>query len=317
MTITSPALPQLNGGTFITDGGLETSIIYHHGIDLPLFASFPLLGSEDGRNALRRYYRDYLDLARAKGAGFVFESATWRASADWGARLGYDAAALDRLNADAIALLRELRREYGLDARNSVISGNIGPRGDGYLVSARMTAEEAEAYHAAQIGTFARSGAEMVTAMTLNYAEEAIGIARAARRAGLPVALALTVETDGRLPDGMTLGEAIAAIDAATDMYPAYYMINCAHPSHFIATLEAGGDWKNRIRGLRVNASAKSHAELDAATELDAGDLGELARAHHDLKRLLPPLAVVGGCCGTDHRHIDAISEAFVVEAAA
>ena len=141
----------------------------------------------------------------------------------------------------------------------------------------------------------------------MNYAEEASGIARAAREAGMPVALSFTVETDGRLPTGQPLNEAIAQVDSETGAYPAYYMINCAHPTHFDTVLAPESEWINRIGGLRANASRMSHAELDEAEELDAGDPVELGQEYADLKRHLPNLTVLGGCCGTDHRHIEQI----------
>ena len=156
---------------------------------------------------------------------------------------------------------------------------------------------------------FAAAGADLVTVMTMNYVEEAIGVARAAKAAGMPVVVAFTVETDGRLRTGMGLGEAIAACDAATGGYPAYYMVNCAHPTHFRDVL-GGGGWLERIGGIRANASKMSHDELDEAPELDAGDPDELAEDYRGLMRVLPKLRVLGGCCGTDHRHVGAISGA-------
>lgn len=300
-------LPQLGGRLFLTDGGLETTLIYHDGIALPAFAAFDLLKDEAGTETLRRYYARYIAIARARGVGIVLESPTWRASADWGASLGYDAAALADANRRGIGLLLELRAALETRQTPIVVSGNLGPRGDGYRAEARMDVAAARAYHAAQILTFAATDADMVAALTMNYVEEAIGIAEAAREAALPVALSFTLETDGRLPAGDTLAEAIERTDAATGGYPAYYMINCAHPEHFESVLRGDGAWRGRIRGLRANASRRSHAELDASTQLDAGDPDELGRQYRALRALLPGLTVAGGCCGTDHRHVEAI----------
>jgi homocysteine S-methyltransferase len=186
----------------------------------------------------------------------------------------------------------------------------VGPRGDGYDPAALMSDKEAEAYHRAQIETFRDTAADMVSAITMTHVEEAIGIARAAARAGLPAAISFTVETDGRLPTGHTLAEAIERVDAATSRYPAYYMINCAHPTHFEHVLEAGAPWVERLRGLRANASRKSHAELNESPELDIGDPVELGAEHAALRRRLPHLTVMGGCCGTDDRHVAAIAAA-------
>ncbi len=303
-------LPQLQGIPLLTDGGIETTLIYHDGIELPLFAAFPLLASTDGRAALVRYYEAYLDVARRRGVGIVLESATWRANPDWGRELGYAPADLERLNRAAIELLQELRDAHADAVSPIVLSGCIGPRGDGYSPDARLGADEAHAYHVAQVRTFAASAAQMVAALTIAYAEEAIGVTRAAREAGMPVAISFTVETDGRLPSGQPLAEAIAQVDADAGG-PDYYMLNCAHPTHFEHVLEAGAPWVERILGLRANASRRSHEELDAAEELDEGDPAELAGAHARLRDRMPALRVLGGCCGTDHRHVDAIAAAW------
>ena len=303
------ALPQLDGGLFVTDGGLETTLIFHEGLELPDFAAFDLLNRPGGDAALRKYFRSYADIARRFSAGLVLESATWRSSADWGERLGYDAGALDDVNRRAIRLLEEVREEYERSETPVVISGCVGPRGDGYDPKQLMSEREAEEYHARQVDTFAGTSADMVTAITMNYAEEAIGIARAARRAGMSVALSFTVETDGNLPTGQPLGEAIAETDAATSGYPIYYMINCAHPTHFAHVLTTGARWVDRLRGLRANASAKSHAELNESPVLDEGNPEELGAHYARLKEVLPQLNVFGGCCGTDHRHVSRIAE--------
>jgi S-methylmethionine-dependent homocysteine/selenocysteine methylase len=305
------SLPQLSGHpVFLTDGGLETTMIFHKGIDLPLFASYKLLEDSEGRAALREYFSRYLEVARDQGAGFILDTATWRSNPDWGAQLGDDAAALDRVNRDAVAFAQELRAEHVLDAP-VLINGVVGPRGDGYVVADAMSAEEAQRYHSAQVGSFAAAGADMVAAITMTYAEEATGIARACAAAGIPVAISFTVETDGRLPSGQALGEAIADVDSETRFAVAYYMVNCAHPSHFEHVLAGGGAWLGRIAGLRANASALSHAELDEAEELDEGDPAALGAGYLALRSHLRNVNVLGGCCGTDERHIAAVAAAW------
>lgn len=301
-------LPQLDGGLFLTDSGLETALIFLEGVDLPLFAAFVLLDTEDGTDRLRRYYRRHAAIAEEAGVGFVAEAPTWRANPDWATRLGYDSSALDRVNRQAIDLVAELRD--GFTGGPFVVSGCVGPRGDGYSPEALMTADEAERYHAEQIGTFAAAGADMVTAMTMTHTGEAIGVARAARVAGVPVVIGFTVETDGRLPSGETLGEAVTAVDEATGSGPAYYMVNCAHPSHFEGVLAVDEPWVGRIGSVRANASRRSHAELDEAEDLDDGDPGELGADYARLRQAHPGLNVLGGCCGTDERHVAAISAA-------
>ncbi len=305
MTSYRHRLPQLGGSFFLTDGGIETTLIFHQGLALPLFASYVLLDDTAGREALKRYYRDYLKIAEERGIGFVLESPTWRCSRDWGAKLGHDGRRIEAFNREAIELMEELRRE----ARTGVpmvISGNIGPRGDGYAPEAQLSPDEAEAYHSHQIRTFADTAADMVAAVTMTHTGEAIGVVRASRSAGMPVAIAFTTETDGRLPSGETLGEAIEKVDEETGAAPAYYMVNCAHPDHFAGAL-GEGTWRSRIRGIRANASRKSHAELDNSDVLDPGDPVELGQDYKRLRRMLPELSVLGGCCGTDHRHIEQI----------
>jgi S-methylmethionine-dependent homocysteine/selenocysteine methylase len=304
-------LPQLDGGVFVTDGGIETTLIYHQDLDLPEFAAFDLLKDDAGTEELRRYFRPYVQLAADHSLGLVLESPTWRANPDWAAKIGYALEELDSLNRKSIALMEELRNESTSEAP-IVISGCVGPHGDGYSPEAMLSADEAEAYHATQIGTFADTAADMVTAITMTYAEEAIGVTRAAQKAGLPAVISFTLETDGTLPNGQALAEAIDQVDRETGGGPAYYMINCAHPTHFEAVLEEGAPWAERIGGLRTNASTKSHAELDESDELDGGDPQDLGARHGALRAQLPNVNVLGGCCGTDHRHVAAIYEAWV-----
>ena len=302
-------LPQLSGGTFITDGGMETTLIFDDGIDLPHFASFVLLDDTGGINVLRAYYTSYLEIAAQHGVGIVLDTPTWRANPDWGDRLGYSAEALADVDRHGVALLEELRSTAdGLP--QLIISGCIGPRGDGYRVDNEMTAEQAQRYHEAQVATFADTAADLVSALTLTYAAEAVGVARAARDTGIPSVISFTVETDGRLPSGQSLREAIEEVDDRTQESVAYFMINCAHPTHFAQVFDEDGGWRNRIRGLRANASEKSHAELDEAEELDAGDPAALAGHYRELQKRLPSLNVVGGCCGTSHRHVEEICAA-------
>jgi S-methylmethionine-dependent homocysteine/selenocysteine methylase len=305
------ALPQLSGRLFLTDGGLETTLVFLDGIDLPHFASIALMRSADGIDSLRRYYRAYAKLAIDQGAGFVLESPCWRANRDWAAKLGYTEAELLDLNRKSIELMSEVRDEFETAQCPFVISGNIGPRGDGYSPGAMMSADEAAGYHSWQIGAYAETNADLVTALTMNYPNEAVGVALAAKSRGIPSVISFTVETDGRLPSGESLGEAIDIVDAATDSEPAYYMVNCAHTTHFGGVLDETQGWMKRIRGLRANSSMKSHAELDESTELDEGNPVEFGREHRELTDRFPHINVLGGCCGTDIRHIEAICTAL------
>lgn len=303
------ALPQLGRDFFMTDGGIETTLIFLDGQDIPYFAAFHLLKTSEGEQVLRKYFRTYGELAKKLNVGLILETATWRANPDWGEKLGYGTEDLAEANSRAVRLLQEIRSEYETDRMPIVISGCIGPRGDGYIPDTAMSAIEAEAYHQIQIETFANTATDLVTAITMNYAEEAVGIVRAAKHANMPIVISFTVETDGNLPTGQPLGDAIKQVDDATSRYPTYFMINCAHPSHFASVLHGNEPWAARIRGLRANASKMSHAELNEAPELDAGNPIELGQEYAALrKQQLKHLNVMGGCCGTDHRHIEQIA---------
>ena len=308
--MTSPILPNASSELFLTDGGLETTLVFLEGFELPYFAAFDLLKEERGCNAIQEYYRRYLRIAKEFGSGFILESPTWRANPDWMEKIGYHSSAMRDVNEKSVQLLTRLQNEFENDVPNILISGCVGPRGDGYRPENTMTTEEAQAYHSAQLAVFSRTVVDLVSAMTMNYVEEAIGITRAAAAFQLPVVISFTLETDGRLPTGMTLKEAIELVDKSVLQAPIYYMINCAHPSHFFAELQKGKEenWVKRIKGLRANASCKSHSELDESIELDRGNPEELAIDHKKLKQTFPELTVFGGCCGTDEEHVREIA---------
>ena len=311
MNLAPSAAVQLptSGDLYLTDAGLETELVFKDGIDLPHFSSAPLVERPDGRARLREYYRSFATLAARHGLGLVLEAATWRISRDWSELLNVDREGRRRINREAVKLLAEVRGEGIVAHERFVVSGNIGPRSDGYVVGRRMSIDEAEDYHREQIGDLAAAGADVITAMTLTTPEEGAGVARAAREAGLPAVICFTVETNGDLPSGERLGDAIAMVDEAVAGAVAYFGINCAHPTHFREVLRDLPSWRTRIGALRANASSKSHAELDACTTLDDGDPDELAAQYAELLELLPNVRVVGGCCGTDIRHVDRIGE--------
>jgi S-methylmethionine-dependent homocysteine/selenocysteine methylase len=300
------ALPQLGDRVFLTDTGIETTLIFHDGYELPHFAAVTLLRDEAGRRRLDRYFLEHADVAAKTGTGFILESATWRASADWGNLLGYSRFELAEANRLAIQSLIELRSRLDMDV---VVSGCIGPRDDGYDGTTRMTAKQACDYHSEQVQTLAGTDADMVHAMTIAYSDEAVGVVRAAHEAQVPVAISFMLETDGALPDGTGLGEAIERVDDATGGTAAYYAINCAHPTHFAQILDPGAAWIQRLRGVRANASRLSHAELDELPSLDSGDPAELGAQYADLRTTCPSLTILGGCCGTDVRHLRAIAD--------
>jgi homocysteine S-methyltransferase len=304
------ALPQLSGDLYLTDAGLETDIIFNHGVEIPEFAAHTLLPDPKGRETLVNYFRGILSLAGATDAGFILDSQTWKAHMHWAKDLGASEDDLRQANHEAIAFISELRNEFSENAKPIVLNGLIGPRGDAYAPEEAVAADEAERYHAKQIGWLAETDVDMLTALTFTQSDEAIGVVRAAKAAGLPIVVSFTVETDGNLPTGQPLGAAIQAVDHATEQAAAYFMVNCAHPDHFFHVL---GDeaWARRIRGIRCNASRKSHAELDESEVLDDGDPVELGEQYRAIKERMPWLSVFGGCCGSDLRHVTQIAKAL------
>lgn len=298
---------KIDASIFLTDGGLETELIFTKNIELPHFAAFPLLDRPKYQSVLREYFIDYLEIANRNGTSYILESPTWRANKDWGYKLGYNTSELLMVNQKAILFLKELKEAYQHKIEHILLSGQIGPRGDGYRVKEAMSIQQAKTYHDLQMTAFQKTEVDMVSAITMNYSNEAIGICLSAQEKKLPVIISFTVETDGKLPSGESLQKAIEEVDRRTNNYPLYYMINCAHPSHFIEVIEGDYTWKSRIKGIRANASCKSHSELDESTELDSGNVIELADWHGKLYEHLPNLRVYGGCCGTDASHVESI----------
>jgi len=300
-------LPQFDGGIYLTDGGLETVLVFTYGIELREFAAFELLNDTHGSDRIYNYFARHAKIATDNKTGFILDSVTWRASTAWGVKLGYSEEDLDKINLKSIELLERVRSNFESESSKFVISGALGPQGDGYQPTELLSEQAAEAYHTRQIATFAATNADMVTAFTITHSAEATGIVRAAASIGMPVVISFTVETDGKLPSGETLQQAIETVDQATENAAAYFMLNCAHPLHFEHILRSDQPWTGRLKGIRANASSKSHAELDESEVLDDGNPAELGRQYKRLTELLPDLNILGGCCGTDHRHIEEI----------
>lgn len=293
---------------FLSDGGLETFLIFDKGYDLPCFSAAVLLDTEQGRADLAAYFTRFIDIAKSTGRGFILDAPTWRAGTAWAGPLGQTLKQVMDTNTRAVSFVSNLRARHETESCPILINGLVGPAGDAYAPDTEISAQEALLIHAPQIQVLGKAGVDMISAMTLTHAAEAIGIVQAAKEIDLPVVIAFTLETDGRLPSGQRLQDAIAEVDAATNEGPLYYMINCAHPDHFRDVLDAGADWALRIGGVRANASRQSHAELDAAEVLDDGDPVELGQLSADLLAHLPNIRVLGGCCGTDHRHVGCIA---------
>ncbi|MEO8105872.1 MAG: homocysteine S-methyltransferase family protein [Actinomycetes bacterium] len=302
-------LSAMSGEVFLTDSGIETDLIYNHGLDLPDFAPFPLLETAEGRATLQQYFREHLDVARERGLGVVFETPTWRASPDWGARLGYDLSQLAVLNEQAVDLLLNLRDTAGA-GMSFVISGTLGPRHDGYDAEAVMTADQAAEYHSWQVGVLTASGVDVISAFTIDYVAEGLGIVNASAEAQVPSVISFTTDEQGDLPDGSSVAGAIERIDVEAVAPPAYYMLNCTHPQHITRMLSEGGQWRDRLRGLRANSSPSGLVEPPAGQPLDPGDIEEFGLLMRQVHELAPSVTILGGCCGTDVRHIRAIADA-------
>ena len=302
---------------FLTDGGFETWLFFQKGFEAPQFAAIVLMDDDEARQAMRSYFDGFLTMAASARTGFVLDTNTWRGCTRWGPELNKSASEMLRLTMDAVSFAKEVRADWHSRVSPILLNGVVGPAGDGYAPSEVPEAGPARNIHQPQIDCLARAGVDMVSAITMTNTSEAIGITQAAIDVDLPVVVSFTVETDGRLPTGEPLGEAIDRVDAATGSAPIYYMVNCAHPDHFLDAIETGADWVGRIGGVRANASRLSHAELDVAESLDDGDPEEFGALHSELVDLLPNLRVVGGCCGTDHRHVGCVSKRLLAKAAA
>lgn len=304
-------LPHETQDLFLTDGGTETWLMYKRGFELPEFSAFHLLNDPDATDAIRTYYQAFANVALELGTGFIFDSLTYRASRDWGVLLGYSVEDLKKMNQRCLSLYREIASETGLPEANCVYSGCIGPKGDAYKRNEGLTQDIAEEYHSEQIETFVSAGADIVTALTLNSTDEAIGIARAANSAGIPSVISFTLEKNRCLRSGETLAEAIGKVDSATGEAPASYMINCSHPVDFSPAL-MDEPWVKRVRGIRANASSLEKGTLCQLGHLEEGDPEELAGQYADLKSSYPHMNVFGGCCGTDEVHIRKIGKTLL-----
>lgn len=302
-------LPQLAGELFLADGGIETDLIFNHGREIPEFAIHTLLPDPSGRRLMSDYFHGYLTLAHEVGAGFILDSQTWKAHMHWADDLGASEQELKAANLASIAFIAGIRDAHPGNTGPIILNGIVGPTADAYAPEDRVGAKKAEQYHARQLGWLAETEVDMISGVTFPRADEAVGLVRAAQSLDLPVVVSFTVETDGCLPTGRPLGDAIRVVDDSTAGAPAYYTVNCAHPDHFFHVFD-GSDWTRRIRGLRCNASRLSHAELDNCEVLDDGDPEELGEQYREVLQRMPWLNIFGGCCGSDLRHVTRIAQA-------
>jgi homocysteine S-methyltransferase len=301
-------LPQLNGCGMTCGGGFETWLQYVDGFELRHFCAFELINDERGVACLTDYHRKLVEASVENGFGVINEGLHYRASRDWGELIGFSREGLEEINIRGIEFYKDFAREYQSDETPMIVGGVIGPRGDAYDIGRTPDAAEAEDYHSEQILTFKKAGADQVTAATFSSVKEATGLARAAKSAGMPVVISFFVARGGKLNGGETLEEAIASVDAATDNAPAYYMVNCTHPTEFEPGL-TDGDWSRRLGGFMPNAVAMETLDLCKLGHLEDGDPKELGGQMAGLARRFPHINVWGGCCGTDGRHIGQIAK--------
>ncbi len=307
------SLPAAGSGEyFLTEGGTETEIMYRHGFELPEFAMFPLLDTPKAVRALRSIFRAHLDVAAEFGLSFLLTGLDYRASPDWGAKLGYSPQALSDANMQSIEFLREISEGYEGQIPRLLIGGCLGPRGDAYGLNQNITAESAEDYHAVQLETLKKSGVDFAVAATFNNVPEAVGVSRAAARIGVPLFVSLTLDSTHRLKSGPSLGDAITEIDAlAGEAAPEFYLLNCSHPLEYEPALD-DGKWIKRLRGVRPNASKMEKIALCKLGHIEDGNPVELGEQIGDLSYRYTHMDIFGGCCGTGDSHLREIAKALV-----
>lgn len=302
----------LRNGVVLGDSGLETTLIYDEGWELPCFATFPFMKSERGRQRLKQYWMDHIDFAEnSKCSSFLLGGIGWRCNRDWGTKLGYSQSALDEFIRLSVSDQIALRAEKETDRIKILLVGNMGGRGDGYKPESLMTSEEARDYHRHQISTYKALEIDVLLFNTVSYIDEALGVAEAAKCLDMPILLSFTLEMDGCLPSGQTLADAIRSIDTATNSYPIGYLINCVHPGQALDHLLCyrSEAWTCRLLGVKGNASRKSHAELNDSLTLDRGDVEDFGECYRQLREVYPGMNIFGGCCGTDLDHLRSLCQ--------
>jgi S-methylmethionine-dependent homocysteine/selenocysteine methylase len=292
---------------FLTEAGIETELMYKWGFEIPHFAMFALLENDQIVSTLRGMYRSYLDVAAKHEMSFLMGGFDYRASPDWAELLGYGPEALKEANLRCLDFHRQMGAEYASDVPEAVTMGCVGPRGDAYQLNRTISEAEAEDYHSVQLTTLRDAKVPLVYAATFNNIPEAVGVVRAARRLGLPIALSFSLDSNSKLKSGPSVKEAIEAVDEATDRAPEFYAINCSHPVEFEPALEPGS-WIERLRNLRPNASKMEKIALCKLGHLEEGDPIELGQLMGQLAKRYPHMDIWGGCCGTGEVHLEEIA---------
>lgn len=311
MNVQSPLPIAGSGELFLTEGGSETEIMYRHGFELPEFAMFTLLENPKAVPIMRDMFCAQLDVAAEFGLSFLLTGLDYRASPDWGAKLGYSAQGLADANISAIEFLRDIAQGYEDQIPRLLVGGILGPRGDAYDLNQNITAESAEDYHSVQLNTLKAAGVDFVSAQTFNNVPEAVGVCKAASKMGVALSVGLTLDSTCRLKSGPSLAEAITEIDALTgEQAPDFYLLNCSHPVEYEPALE-NASWIKRLRGVRPNASKMEKLALCKLGHLEDGDPVELGAQLGDLSQRFPHMDIFGGCCGTGDSHLREIAKAL------
>lgn len=298
-----------DGVLYLTEGGQETELMYKHGHDLPEFALYPMLDDPAAVSDLTDMYRRYLTVAAEHGFVPLMGGLDYRASPDWGAKLGYSLPQLAEFQLRSLDFLCSVAEPFRADLPEVLVAGVVGPRGDAYGHEHTMDADEAEDYHGVQLATLRQAEVDLVSGLTFADVPEAVGLARAAASAGLPLSVSFMVDRTGRLTTGSTLKDAVEAVDEqAGASRPDFYGINCSHPSELEAAL-VPGPWLERLRMLRPNASPADKQELCEIGHLESGDPAELGDQLAALGERLPQVDVWGGCCGTWDDHLRALAQ--------
>lgn len=271
-----------------------------------------LIYQESGRAALETIYRQYLAIGQRYQLPLLLSTPTWRAGRE---RIAAAGLAGRDLNGDNTRFLAKLRDGSGDYARQVAICGLMSCRGDAYKPDEAMSADAAADFHAWQADALAAAGVDFLLAATLPALSEALGLARAQAATGLPYVISFVARREGTLLDGTPLSVAISTIDAAVTPRPLAYLVNCTHASIFRSALlnerNSSPLVKQRVIGLLANTAALSPEELNERTDLVEEAPAVFGRSVAALRSELG-MKILGGCCGTDQRHIECLARALV-----
>ncbi|MBW2409401.1 MAG: homocysteine S-methyltransferase family protein [Deltaproteobacteria bacterium] len=296
-----------NAAVILTEGAVIERLRRDPAVELdPYIANAGLIYDQAGKQAMTRIYRQYIDIASRYRLPMIVSAPTWRASSERINKSAYSGR--ETMVKDCADFINRIRQDVSQSADCIYIAGLIACRGDSYEPREALTADKAEAYHRLQAQELAHAGVDFILAATLPAVSEALGIAAALSQCAIPYSLSFVIRSDGRVLDGTPLQAAIEKIDAAVNPGPLFYQINCVHPAIFRKAIEQSEPGFDRLLGLQANTSEKSPEELDGLGYLDTSEPEEFAESMLALHTHFG-LKIIGGCCGTDHRHIEEIAK--------